>query len=36
VAALADRIVVLADGVVVVDDPDPDPAALAERGVRPP
>ncbi|MFD1633468.1 energy-coupling factor ABC transporter ATP-binding protein [Haloplanus ruber] len=36
VAALADRIVVLADGVVAVDDPDPDPAALAERGVRPP
>ena len=36
VAALADRIVVLADGAVALDDADPSPAALAERGVRPP
>jgi biotin transport system ATP-binding protein len=36
VAALADRIVVLSAGEVVLESPDPDPEHLAEFGVRPP
>ena len=35
VRELADRVVVLSEGRVVVDDPDPDPARLAALGVRP-
>jgi biotin transport system ATP-binding protein len=36
VAALADRVVVLADGAVALDAPDPTPADLTALGVRPP
>jgi biotin transport system ATP-binding protein len=35
-AALADRVVVLSEGRVALDTPDPDPDRLAELGVRPP
>jgi biotin transport system ATP-binding protein len=34
--ALADRVVVLSEGRVALDTPDPDPDRLAELGVRPP
>ncbi|WP_372910582.1 energy-coupling factor ABC transporter ATP-binding protein [Salinigranum sp.] len=36
VAALADRVVVLSEGRIALDAPDPDADRLAELGVRPP